>query len=53
MRLTLALSLALAAATLHAGPLEELLPRPKEAEARAGQWVFDAAQVREEAAPRI
>lgn len=51
MRLTLALSLALAAATLHAGPLEELLPRPKEAEARAGQWVFDAAQVREEAAP--
>lgn len=51
MRLTLALSLALAAATLHAGPLEKLLPRPKEAEARAGQWVFDAAQVREEAAP--
>ena len=50
MRLTLALSLALAAATLHAGPLDELLPRPKEAEARAGQWVFDAAQVREEAA---
>ena len=51
MRLTLALSLALAAATLRAEPLEELLPRPKEAEARAGQWVFDAAQVREEAAP--
>lgn len=51
MRLTLALSLALAAATLHAGPLDELLPRPKEAEARAGQWLFDAAQVREEAAP--
>ncbi len=51
MRLTLALSLALAAATLHAGPLDELLPRPKEAEARAGQWVFDAAQVREEVAP--
>lgn len=50
MRLTLALSLALAAATLHAGPLEKLLPRPKEAEARTGQWVFDAAQVREEAA---
>ena len=46
MRLTLALSLALAAATLRAGPLDELLPRPKEAEARAGQWVFDAAQVR-------
>lgn len=49
--LPLAVWAALAAAVAGAGPLEELLPRPKEAEPRAGEWAYDAAQVREEAAP--
>ena len=49
MRLGLALLSVLAAALVWGGPLEELLPRPKEAEAREGRWVFAEAAVREEA----